>query len=73
MKSGQVDYQVALKIKNREANIKDAEFKNETCEGMPRVLTIADTTRCNLNCIMCYRNRDYFDKGLKSFLERFPR
>jgi radical SAM protein with 4Fe4S-binding SPASM domain len=60
-----------IKLKNLEFNIRDCENKSNTCDGMPTTLTIADTTRCNLNCIMCYRNKNYFDSGFKPFLKRF--
>ncbi|MEW6170008.1 MAG: radical SAM protein [Candidatus Omnitrophota bacterium] len=72
MQINQLDYDIALKIKNRQLYLSETEVKSPTCESMPLSLTISDTTRCNLNCIMCHRTRNFFDKGPKPFLKRFP-
>ncbi|MBU2540525.1 MAG: radical SAM protein [Candidatus Omnitrophica bacterium] len=56
MKIDPFDYTIGLKIKNIEAALRDREFQNSTCESFPASLTIADTTRCNLDCIMCHHH-----------------
>jgi len=64
--------QIALKIENRQANQKDVQDRNDVCTSLPSLITVADTTRCNLNCIMCQRNSDYLNPGIRPFLKGFP-
>ncbi|GEM_PF-1043186 len=59
-----------MKIKNREAGLRDFNSLNELCYADPFLITVSDTRRCNLNCIMCFRNADSSGRGLKAILKR---
>ncbi|MBU2540523.1 MAG: radical SAM protein [Candidatus Omnitrophica bacterium] len=72
MQNNSFDFNLASKIKNKEAGIRDIRNRNGICEGLPAVLTIVDTTRCNLDCIMCVRNKGYLQTALRSF-KRYSR
>ncbi len=59
------DYQIALISQNKIEHDRDEILKKEFCKAMPLHLTIVDTTRCNLNCIMCFRNKGFLEATLR--------
>ncbi len=67
MKVNSFDYRIGLRLKNREAASRDIKYKKGICESMPRFVTIVDTTRCNLECIMCQHHLNkVYGQGLKN-------
>ena len=58
------------KARNKEAALKDYESLSETCSGMPFIITVSDTTMCNLNCLMCFRNSGPLEPGPEAGLKR---
>lgn len=69
LKSISFDPLEVVKIKNREAGLRDFNSLNEVCCADPFLITVSDTAGCNISCIMCFRNGDHSGQELRAMLK----